>query len=77
MHLLPRLIARFSQQHLLKNFGIINGKIVRNLRFVFFLFSVPEYYESGINFTPADPQTKKNQISNTGAFCAYSGSKTG
>ena len=39
--------------------------------------SVPEYYESGINFTPSDAETRHNILSDTGAFVAYSGSKTG
>jgi len=59
-----------SNQNLLKNFGIVNPTIVRNL-------SVPEYYEYGINFTPSDPNVHRNEISNTGAFIAYSGAKTG
>jgi hypothetical protein len=38
---------------------------------------VPELYESGINYTPADPNTKKNIIADTGALIAFSGLKTG
>jgi phosphoenolpyruvate carboxykinase (ATP) len=65
-------IRRFgsSNQNLLKSFGITNPTILRNL-------SVPEYYECGVNFTPSDPNIPRNAISNTGAFVAYSGAKTG
>lgn len=40
-------------------------------------FRVPEFYEYGINFTPSDPNIQRNAISDTGAFIAYSGAKTG
>jgi hypothetical protein len=39
--------------------------------------SVAELYESGLNYTPADPNTKPNKIADTGAFVAFSGAKTG
>jgi hypothetical protein len=66
-----------NNQNLLKGFGIVNASIARNLRYYILLLSTPEYYENGINYIPADPHTKKNQISSTGAFVAYSGLKTG
>ena len=31
----------------------------------------------GLESLPADPLTKQNVISNTGAYCAFSGAKTG
>lgn len=66
-----------SNKNLLKNFGIINPNIVRNLRYNFVYVSVAELYESGLNYTPADPNTKSNRIADTGAFVAFSGLKTG
>lgn len=39
--------------------------------------SVPELYESGLNYTPADPNTKANLIADSGAFVAFSGGRTG
>jgi phosphoenolpyruvate carboxykinase (ATP) len=54
----------------LDQFGIKNPTILRNL-------SVPEFYEHGIPPSPADPETKKSVLANTGAFCAFSGEKTG
>ena len=44
---------------------------------LFDLVSVPELYESGLNYTPADPNTKANLIADTGAFVAFSGARTG
>jgi phosphoenolpyruvate carboxykinase (ATP) len=72
MHqLLRRGLFSFSSiQQILKGYGIINANIVRNL-------SVPELYESGLGHTPGDPDTRKNLISSTGAFVAFSGLKTG
>lgn len=45
--------------------------------FSIYSFRVPEFYEYGVNFTPSDPTVHRNEISNTGAFIAYSGAKTG
>lgn len=39
--------------------------------------SAAELYESGLNYTPADPNTKPNKMADTGAFVAFSGAKTG
>lgn len=70
--LLNSSMIRFTvdNKNLLKSFGIVNPNIVRNL-------SVPEYYECGLNVTPSDTEVKVSEISNTGAFVAYSGAKTG
>lgn len=44
---------------------------------LFDLVSVPELYESGLNYVPADPNTKANLIADSGAFVAFSGARTG
>lgn len=84
--LYTKLFTRFSTHalsspdaniNLLRQFGIVNPRIFRNLTYHLYLYSVPEYYESGINFTPSDSETRHNALSDTGAFVAYSGSKTG
>jgi phosphoenolpyruvate carboxykinase (ATP) len=50
--------------------GIRNANIYRNL-------SVPALYELGLQDRPADVDTRQSTISDTGAFCAYSGVKMG
>jgi hypothetical protein len=78
MQLLSRRFFAFSaNKNLLKNFGIINPNIVRNLRYPPSLSSAAELYESGLNYTPADPNTKPNRIASSGAFVAFSGARTG
>jgi ATP-dependent phosphoenolpyruvate carboxykinase len=41
------------------------------------LFRISEYYERGAINNPADPETKKSSIADSGAFVAYSGAKSG
>jgi hypothetical protein len=41
------------------------------------LFRIASFYEHGMKYAPSDRNTKMNTISNTGAFVAYSGAKTG
>lgn len=54
-----------------QNVGLANKVLYRNL-------SVAELYEfSMVKYEPADPETRLTLISNTGAMCAYSGSRTG
>lgn len=64
-------------QNILKDFGIINPNIARNLRYYLPWYSASELYVQGMQYTPADPFTKHNDIASSGAFVAYSGLKTG
>ena len=60
----------FTGNTAMRNLGIINRHIYRNLR-------VPEYYELSLGKEPANPLTKPTTISSTGAMCAYSAAATG
>lgn len=72
LYLLPMPTLIFSGSLALSTQGSIGIS-----RIILYLYSVPEYYELGINFTPSDAETRHNALSDTGAFVAYSGSKTG
>ena len=41
------------------------------------IFRVAEYYETGAIRNPADPETRKSCLADTGAFVAFSGAKSG
>lgn len=60
----------FTGNTAMKNLGIINRHIYRNLK-------VPEYYEMCLGKEPANPLTRQTTISCTGALCAYSAKATG
>ena len=84
--LFKRVISRFHSHYLsspeantnlLRQFGIINPIIYRNLTYSFVTNRVPEYYERGVNFQPSDAQTRTNSLTDSGAFVAYSGKNTG
>lgn len=66
-----------ANTNLLKQFGIINPIIYRNLTYFLPDRRVPEYYEKGVNFSPSDAETRTNSLTDTGAFVAYSGKNTG
>lgn len=40
-------------------------------------FRISEYYETGAIRNPADPETRKSCIADSGAFVAFSGNKSG
>ena len=54
----------------MKQFGIKTPVIHRNLK-------ISQYYEMGCIVNPADPETRKSCVADSGAFVAYSGAKSG
>lgn len=63
--------TRFLSEASLKNLGINNRNILRNL-------STAELYEISMNsLLPADPSTPQTTIASTGAMVAYSGHRMG
>ena len=50
--------------------GVFARSVYRNL-------TPAQLYEIGCNRKPGNPGTEASRISSTGAFCAYSGEKTG
>ena len=63
-------IHDFTGNTAMRNLGIINRHIYRNLK-------VPEYYEMGVGKEPANPLTRNTTIASSGALCAYSAKATG
>merc|ERR1711862_514585 len=61
---------RSSSKEAMANHGIFVRSVYRNL-------TPAQYYEIGCNRKPGNPGTEASRISSTGAFCAYSGEKTG
>lgn len=51
--------------------------LLETSRKLFIYPRVPEYYEYGIPYFPSDAETRHNELASTGAFVAYSGTKTG
>jgi hypothetical protein len=60
-----------------QSLGLPSHQSTETLGNCFFHFSVPEYYEFGIQSTPAAANTKRSCLADNGAFVAFSGKCTG
>jgi ATP-dependent phosphoenolpyruvate carboxykinase len=65
------------KKNLVEHFGIKTPLIQRNLKYFNYLYRISEYYEGSSITNPADPETKRSCMADSGAFVAYSGLKSG